>query len=137
MRERLAIAISILTVALLVTLSALFAVRQHRELAAASPPPSDAGMSDAAAESARGRAVYLAQRCARCHSVDGAGSRRSPLDGVGSRRTRVELLAWTVADPAVEDALSPSAARAKRRYRDLPDDDVRALLTYLERLDRP
>jgi mono/diheme cytochrome c family protein len=133
MRERIAIAISILTVALLVTLSALFAVRQDRELAAASPP-AETGTAGVAADSARGRAVYLAQRCARCHSVDGAGSRRSPLDGVGARRTRAELLAWTVADAVVEDSLSPSAARAKRRYRHLPDEDIRVLITYLERL---
>jgi hypothetical protein len=44
--------------------------------------------------------------------------------GVGSRRTLEALFDWTVATPAVQDSLSPSAVRAKRRYEQIPEADM-------------
>ena len=31
----------------------------------------------------KGAAVYAAQKCATCHSLDGKGMAKGPLDGVG------------------------------------------------------
>jgi mono/diheme cytochrome c family protein len=165
MRERIAVAISVVAVAMVVVLSTLFAARQNPPLEAA-PAPAEADGAPAGTDtllpgglpihgdgaeargraalpvapvasptdSARGRLVFRQQGCERCHSVAGEGSRRYPLDGVGRARTREQLRAWTVAEESVTDSLSPSAARAKRRYQQLPEADLQALLEYLGRL---
>lgn len=156
MRERFAIAIALATVLLLVGLSALFAARQNRgdPLLAEAPrttaplavatddadaPPRPAPLAASAplaSDSVRGRAVFTASGCARCHSVEGVGSRRYPLDGVGARRTREALRAWTVAEGATRDSLSPSAVRSKQRYAAMPPAEMDALLDYLATLTR-
>lgn len=41
-----------------------------------------------------GQSVYVDQACARCHSIAGSGSPRSPLDGVGARLSEAEIRAW-------------------------------------------
>ena len=103
--------------------------------------PTPASAPTAAADSAidpallaKGRAVYDAKSCARCHSVAGQGSPRSPLDGVGARRSREDLRHWIVADESVHDGLSPRAIAAKRPYADLPAEDLDALVAYLASL---
>jgi hypothetical protein len=135
MRERIAIAISILAVVLLAGLSVLFAAYQNPvapgEPVAALAPDSDAGHPD---HPVMGRAVFRNWGCLRCHSVEGIGSRRYPLDGVGSRRTTGELFAWTVGGRDVQDSLSPSALRAKQRYQQIPEEELRALLAWMQGL---
>jgi cytochrome c5 len=152
MRKRIAIGLSLLAVGVLVGLSVLFAARQN---------PADGGRAEAAAmtdttpaivppvaapqrqaprqdnDSVAGLRIFRAQGCERCHSVQGIGSPRFPLDGVGSRRDRDELGAWTVGAPAVQDSLSPSALRAKRRYDEIPPADMRVLIAYLAALNGP
>jgi mono/diheme cytochrome c family protein len=146
MRERIAIGISVLVIGVLATLSLTFARSQNRlslrdvaqpaaALEATAPIPASTSREAAeAADSARGRVVFREQTCERCHSVAGVGSPRYPLDGVGSRRTQAELRAWTIAADVVADSLSPSAARAKRGYAELPAADMNALLRYLASL---
>jgi cytochrome c5 len=140
LRERIAIGITVLAVALLVGLSVVFAMTQNR---GAEPTPEPAAPvaveqqavpAEARADSARGRAVFVAQTCERCHSVAGQGSPRSPLDRVGARRTPEELRAWTVAEPAVQDELAPAVVRAKQRYLEMPQEELTALLHYLATL---
>jgi cytochrome c5 len=170
MRERIAVAISVLATVMLAGLAVLFASVQTRAQQdfATPPQPAPAAATDAllepvdpeppaapvqppeplaglqhplpqaAPDSARGRAVFVAQGCERCHSVERRGSPRFPLDGVGSRRTLTELRDWTIATPAVQDSLSASAVRAKRRYEHIPVEDMQALLRYMALLvDRP
>lgn len=147
MRERIAIGISVLVISLLATLSLAFARSQSRlaprdvaqpaaaiKATAPIPAPASREVAGEAADSARGRVVFREQTCERCHSVAGVGSPRYPLDGVGSRRTPTELRAWTTAADVVADSLSPSAARAKRGYAELPAVDMNALLDYLASL---
>ena len=146
MRERIAIVLSALVIGLLAILSLAFARSQNRlaprdvaqpaALEATAPIPAPASREGAgeAADSARGRVVFRERTCERCHSVAGVGSPRYPLDGVGSRRTAPELRAWTIAASVVADSLSPSAARAKRGYAELPAADMNALLRYLASL---
>lgn len=147
MRERIAIALSVLVIGLLAILSLSFARSQNRlaprdvaqpaatlEATAPIPAPASREAAGEPADSARGRDVFREQACGRCHSVAGVGSSRYPLDGVGSRRTPAELRAWTIAADVVADSLSPSAARAKRGYAGLPAVDMNALLRYLASL---
>lgn len=151
MRKRMAVGISILAVSVLVALSVLFAVRQNpagaAPLIAVAVPDTATGRTTPTAavpqpqvpqqenDSLAGQRVFRAQGCERCHSVQGVGSPRFPLDGVGSRRKRDELRAWTVGAPALEDSLSPSAVRTKRRYEQIAPEEMRVLLTYLTALN--
>lgn len=132
MREHWARTLAFLTGLLVLLLSAAFAAIQNpaatADGASGSPPAS------ATADAERGKAVYEDQGCARCHSIAGKGSPRSPLDGVGSRLDRAELHDWIVAAEAVQDELSPRAVSAKQGYAKLPAEDLEALIEYLRSL---
>ena len=159
MREQWARGLALATGLLVLVLSAAFAVIVNRSdrmpaddrkpVADAVPPPAAVAIvgahADAAAGAgngadpaaqlvARGQAVFTQQDCARCHSVAGKGSPRSPLDGVGSRLSRDELHDWVVASETVRQDLSPRAISAKQRYATLPAADMAALLSYLASL---
>jgi mono/diheme cytochrome c family protein len=128
MRERMARHLALFTGLMVVLLSAAFAAMQN--------PPAQGAASAAAAASGdaqvqRGRAVFEANDCQRCHSVDGQGSPRSPLDGVGARLTPEELLHFSIADESVQEDLAPRAIAAKRPYAELPAADLEALVAYL------
>lgn len=125
MRERIAMGVSALAVAVLITLSALFARAQNQ------PAPAADVAAAAVPDSIRGKAVFDAQGCVRCHSVAGVGNTRTPLDGVGARRSAAELRAWTVGAPELADSLAPATFRAKQAYREMPSADLDALIRYL------
>lgn len=141
MRERIARWYALGIGLFVVGLAALFAERQNAGPAPATPaateaapvvPPPD--MPPDPAEVRRGRAVFEEQGCLRCHRVAGEGSPRSPLDGVGARLHPEEIHAFIVADDAVRGSLSPSVARAKNEFADMPDGDLDALVVYLTTL---
>ncbi|HRP25555.1 MAG TPA: cytochrome c [Thauera sp.] len=137
MRERLARWVALLTVLVTVSLSLRFAwVHNEQSFAreglndsapVALPAPIEGGEH-------RGRVVFDRNRCANCHSVAGEGNPRYPLDGVGARRTRAELHDWVVGAAALEAVLPSSAYRRKQQYQAMPDDELDALLTYLQSL---
>jgi cytochrome c553 len=152
MRKRMALAVALVTLVAAASLSLLIARQQNPVAgdgtgpAAAAPADGDTtGATDpvaaapaerdespqAAAMQERGRAVYDAANCARCHSIAGQGNPRNPLDGVAARRTAAELEAWTFGGGAVADSLAPAVLRTKQQYRDLPAADVTALVAYL------
>lgn len=95
------------------------------------PPPSE---PVDAASVRRGRSVYDDAGCARCHAVDGRGNPRSPLDGVGLRLTEADIRAHVLADETASADFSRSVIRAKEAFRELPDDDMRALVLFLTTL---
>ncbi|HWR51010.1 MAG TPA: cytochrome c [Bryobacteraceae bacterium] len=90
-----------------------------------------AGTGPAAQLVERGQAVFSQHDCARCHSVAGKGSPRSPLDGVGTRLARDELYGWVVAGDAAQAQLSPRAIAAKQRHVGMSDADMDAHPAYL------
>jgi mono/diheme cytochrome c family protein len=95
------------------------------EAGVAAPMTKDASsQARQAATIARGRAVYVEQRCRVCHSLEGEGNTRSPLDGVGGRLTEREIRLWIVAPQQMNPAV------AKRGYR-LSEEDLNALVAYL------
>ncbi|MCG6116672.1 MAG: cytochrome c [Aquimonas sp.] len=128
MRERMARHLALLTGLMVILLSAAFAAVQNP---AAEGAASAAAAASGDAQLQRGRAVFEANDCQRCHSVDGQGSPRSPLDGVGARLSAEELLHFSVADESVQDDLAPRAIAAKRPYAELPTADLEALVAYL------
>lgn len=146
MRERMAKAYAVGLVVLMTGLAAVFANQQNSSggsaigdgaamsgVGSAPRVPAPETAPDAAVV-ALGRDVLEEQGCLRCHRVAGEGSPRSALDGVGARLTPQELRAFIVADDDVRGSLSPSVARAKTEFADLPEGDLGALVTYLTTL---
>lgn len=95
-----------------------------------------AGVGSAAAQAApapaaKGAAVYAAQKCSMCHSLDGKGQAKGPLDGVGTKLTAEEIRLWIV-DP-VDMTKKTSATRkpAMRAYPNLPKADLDALVAFM------
>jgi len=100
--------------------------------------PTEAAAVEAAALPAAlveaGRAVYEAEGCAGCHAIAGEGNPRLPLDGIGSRRDAAALRDWILATGAVEADLGTRAARVKQGYRALSNDELEALVVYMQSL---
>jgi len=136
MREMLAKVLAMVTALVVTVLAAAFSLAQNgwdgrRDAAApvrqaAAPGPIEAG-----------KLAYQRHGCARCHAIAGQGNPRSPLDGVGARRSAAEIRDWTVAAPGVSPRLAPGIAALKRRYADLPEAELAALVAYLESLREP
>lgn len=72
-----------------------------------------------------GKRVYRQQRCQVCHSIDGVGSRRSPLDGVGNRLDAEQIRRWIVAPKEMDPKVR------KRAYDKLPQEELDALVRYM------
>jgi mono/diheme cytochrome c family protein len=119
-REHRAKALAAFTAALVAALAVTVAFVQRH---------SARGAADGATP--RGRFLYEANGCARCHSIGGAGSPRAPLDGVGDRLSAAEVDAWITADPAIAHALPGPVVAAKSAYRTMSDADRRALADWL------
>jgi len=81
-----------------------------------------------------GLQVYKQQSCARCHSIAGQGNPRNSLDGVGTRRTASELRDWIIGADALQGELPGYASKLKQVYRELPGDDLDALVIYMQSL---
>lgn len=142
MRKQLARTLAISTGIVVLLFSVAFAVVMNpaedsasgntvATVATAATAATAAPGGDRAARIARGRAVFEAQDCMRCHSVAGQGSRRSPLDDVAEHLDAAAVRDWILGTEAVADELSPSALRAKRAYQTLPDSDIEAMVEYL------
>lgn len=82
----------------------------------------------------RGKQVFQDQGCARCHSVAGIGSARSPLDGVGTRLSASEIRGRAIGTPDQQDALPPAVYRAKQAFQKLPEEEIGALIAYMQSL---
>lgn len=137
----------VLASVMVIALSALFAVRHNRTAPAeilrepthktstsinlaAKPEPAPAPLDTA--RIARGREVFAREQCGSCHAFGGDGNPRRPLDGVGSRLQPAELRAWITGTGVAEAELSPATLRLKRRYTEMPMEDMEALITYLQ-----
>lgn len=138
MRERWSKILTVVTGALVLLLAYTVAdLRNPAQRAAAnpSPPPQATAVPAAASDSdqaSTGKQIYGREGCARCHSIAGEGSPRSPLDGVAERLSTEEIRKWIVAAPELEEELSPRVFRAKQAYGKLPEADLAALTAYLQ-----
>ncbi|MEW6692086.1 MAG: cytochrome c [Pseudomonadota bacterium] len=81
-----------------------------------------------------GRAVYQTHGCALCHAIGGEGNPRTPLDGVGARRDAAQIRDWILATGEAEGALPAPIARVKSSFRTLGEEDLAALVAYLQSL---
>lgn len=158
MRERVALAVCWLTVAVVAGLSYLFAVRHNPEVVAKPVPGGARGPTNSLtalpaipsatnlvelpapspgvppAEADRGRIVFGQQGCTTCHSVAGSGNPRHPLDGTGARWNAEELRQWIGGTGVVADKISAAVRGRKQRYQALPAEDLKVLVAYLSSL---
>jgi mono/diheme cytochrome c family protein len=90
------------------------------------------GATSAAAKDAKdkGEAVFAAQKCALCHSVDGKGNAKGSLDGVGSKLTADEIHSWIVDAKGMTAKTNALRKPAMKTYT-LPKEDVEVLVAYL------
>lgn len=138
MRERWSKILTVVTGVLVLLLAyAVADLRNPTERAVASPasPPQAATAPVATADNARassGKVIYDREGCARCHSIAGKGSPRSPLDGVGERLSGEAIHKWIIAAPELQDELSGRVFRAKQPYGKLPEAELAALVAYLQ-----
>jgi len=136
MRETLAKVLAAALTVMIVVFAALFSLERNRtdapppgpSSAAVPPPPLDAS------QVARGRAVFEAQSCERCHSVGGLGNPRSPLDGVGARLGLEELVEGVTGGGSARGRVTRSVLRVKQGFALLSEEDLRALTVYLSSL---
>ena len=89
--------------------------------------PASAGQG--AAE--KGAAVYAAQKCATCHSLDGKGMAKGPLDGVGSKLTADEIREWIVNPAEMTKKTNATRKPPMRAYPNLPKEDLDALVAFM------
>ncbi|MBE9515799.1 MAG: cytochrome c [Proteobacteria bacterium] len=138
MREKWAIRIVLLTGLLVLMLAITFALRQSPT---ETPGPTASGEQVPAPELLpdpqrieAGRQVYVQQRCARCHSIAGKGNLRYPLDGVGEKRSAEELRNWIIGADVLQGVLLGRVFRLKQAHKELPSDDLDALVSYMQSL---
>jgi len=86
-------------------------------------------------EIARGRKIFAAQGCAKCHMVAGKGNKMLPLDGVGSKLPAADITKWFTHTAAMEAALpkKPAIMMSAKKY-NFKDADLDALVAYLASL---
>lgn len=144
MRENWARLIAAITAVLVVSLAVVFALIQNLDDPAdtalqASPseiisPLPEQATSTPAELITSGRDVYLSQGCARCHSIAGEGNTSMPLDGVAARHNASELRNWITGDDSLKGIMSARMLSIKQGYQSLPDEQLRALVVYLQSL---
>lgn len=94
--------------------------------------PAMAYAQAAPAPAGKGAAIFAAQKCSMCHSLEGKGQVKGPLDDVGSKLTAEEIRLWIV-DPVDMTRKTSGAIRkpAMRAYPNLSKDDLSALVAFL------
>lgn len=80
----------------------------------------------------RGRQIYREQHCAQCHSIAGQGNPRIPLDAIGDKHNATELRDWIIGSDAIQGKMPEGVRKLKEIYRTLPEDDLNALVIYLQ-----
>ena len=80
---------------------------------------------------AKGQAVYTAQKCALCHSIEGKGQVKGPLDDVGGKLKVEDIREWIVNPAKMAKDHHATRKPAMKAYSNLPKDDLDALVAYL------
>jgi len=145
MRQQWAKMITLLTAILVIVLSVIFSLQQNTPPSISNPanktensfaPARALSQSDTekTTQIATGRRVFETQGCMRCHSIAGKGNPRNPLDEVGKHLTAKAIRQWILAADELKAQLSTPTFLAKQAYRKLPEEDMDALVIYLQSL---
>ncbi|MCW8901999.1 MAG: cytochrome c [Gammaproteobacteria bacterium] len=139
MREKWARLIALFTGLIVLLLAMVFALIQNPHTTSKAQKNEQQISSDIVKKSVNpdsiqieeGRKIYQEQNCSACHSIAGKGNPRTPLDGVGTRRTAEELRNWIIGSDSLQGLLPDSIRRLKQRYKELSDNELDALVNYL------
>ncbi len=93
--------------------------------AQAAPAPGGAQAAD------KGAAVFAAQKCSLCHSLDGKGNAKGPLDDVGSKLTADEIRQWIVTPAEMTAKAKATRKPVMKAFPNLPKEDLDALVAFL------
>jgi mono/diheme cytochrome c family protein len=87
----------------------------------------------AAAQTAidKGAAVYAAQKCSMCHSLDGKGQAKGPLDGIGTKLTADQIREWMLHPDDMAKKANATRNPPMKAYPNLPKEDLDALVAFL------
>lgn len=84
----------------------------------------------------KGKALFTAQKCTLCHSIEGKGNKKGALDGVGSKLSAAEIKEWIV-DPKGMTAKTKAERKPPMKANPkLSAADVDALVAYLSTLKK-
>jgi mono/diheme cytochrome c family protein len=84
----------------------------------------------------KGMAVYAAQKCSMCHSIEGKGQAKGPLDGVGTKLKADEIREWVLHPADMTKKTNAERKPSMRAYPNLPKEDLDALVAYLASLKK-
>jgi mono/diheme cytochrome c family protein len=84
----------------------------------------------------RGMKVYVEQKCATCHSIEGKGKKTGPLDGVASKLSEGEIREWLVNAPAMTKKTQSKKKPVMKNYAKLPKEDIDGLVAYMMTLKK-
>ena len=84
-----------------------------------------------AATAEKGAAIFGAQKCTMCHSLDGKGSTKGPLDGIGSKLKADEIRQWIVTPVEMSAKANATRKPAMKSYATLSKEDLDALVAFL------
>ena len=82
----------------------------------------------------KGKQIYMQQSCSLCHSISGQGNPRNPLDGIGAKHTSSELRNFITGADTLKGVLPEGVRKMKQGYRKLSDDELDALVIYMQSL---
>src|SRR5262245_12342194 len=83
------------------------------------------------AQAADGAAVFAAQKCSVCHSLDGKGNAKGPLDDVGSKLKADEIRQWLVNPKEMTTKANAIRKPVMPAYTKLSKEELDALVTFL------
>lgn len=84
----------------------------------------------------RGQKLYVSQKCSQCHSVAGKGNKKGPLDDVGSKLTADEIRQWLVNASEMTKKAKSTRKPVMKNYDKLPQQDIDALVAYMQTLKK-
>lgn len=94
------------------------------------------GFSQDAKKIERGKAVFAEQKCKMCHSIGGVGNAKGVLDGVGGKLSAADIKEWIVNPKEMAAKAKAERKPPMKVYKDLPAEDLDALVTYLGSLKK-
>ena len=94
--------------------------------AQAAPAPGGAQATD------KGAAVFTAQKCSLCHSLDGKGNAKGALDEIGSKLTADEIREWIVHPVEMTAKTKATRKPVMKALPNLPKEDLDALVAFLQ-----
>jgi len=84
----------------------------------------------------KGKALYDAQKCAMCHSIEGKGQVKGPLDGVGTKLSAEDIRLWMTDPKGMTTKTKAARVPAMRAYPALTKVEVDAIVAYMVSLKK-